>query len=96
MSSLFVVEDSSRKITSHADVKCVAPTRNDVGAIDLLLHLRNLRWLIYEMQPQVLRLASLAQDDRFMVGKFENIPRCAIRHTGSGPNSLSLERIITF
>jgi hypothetical protein len=74
----------------------MAPARNDAGAIDLLLHLRNLRWLIYEMQPQVLRLASLAQDDRFMVGKFENIPRCAIRHTGSGPNSLSLERIITF
>jgi len=61
MSSLFVVEDSSRKITSHADVKCVAPTRNDVGAIDLLLHATNPRSMI-RRSP-----LDFAQDERLVV-----------------------------
>jgi hypothetical protein len=36
----------------------VAPTRNDVGAIDLLLHATNPRSMIEEEQLQVLRLRS--------------------------------------
>jgi hypothetical protein len=36
----------------------VAAARNDVRAIDVFLHWVNLRWLVDEEQPQVLRLRS--------------------------------------
>jgi hypothetical protein len=58
MRPLLVFEDSLQQIAGHADVKSVAAARNDVRAIDVFLHWVNLRWLVDEEQPQVLRLRS--------------------------------------